>query len=1230
MSALKTGLLAVAACLIASVAHAQLTVTVRDISPDTSSLDPTSANGASGGRVNGLGVDRSTPARIYAASEWGGLFRSTDSGARWTHLDGHVPQATWDVEVDPTNSNRVYATSFYDGRAASRSGINVSTDAGTTWTHPATATPPTNFCFSETRRTEPVAFGISIDPANANRVFIGTNCGLAMSTNAGVTWTFIDPTPADRARDIWDVVVHDGGIIDVCGDDGHQRSIDNGATWTTAATQPLQTGRCSLAVSPDESYVLFAVVGTSIFESDDGGQSWPVSYVNPMPQGRIPFVSTNQRQGATFDLWFGDVNLFRATCTTPAPAAPGGAQRCPASGAWANSQNDAHWDSGDIAFVPAVAVDACPTLFSNDGGIYRNTVAASPGCHTPNWDQPTVTPHALFNYAFAGSPRAGATAEDIYFGNQDNGSFGTTNAGAAAVTWTNEQCCDGFDVAGENTRGVTTICCSTSGRSTRMYLGAAGLGAAPPEIGNYPAGNLRSFQHLGSVLNFGTDDYFVGTTSGLFVTLDIGASPIVWTQLGAASTPASACGVQVAFSGGTPTFFVKSGGCNGDQPGTLWRYQGTASGGTWTQVTNPGAGGFGVFGVDRNDPQHLIASHLGGVGGPRMVLTHDGGTTWTPLPALDAMMTGGGTFVYTNQSGPTIVPGGASMFLNGYAQPTLVAFDPDDADIVVAAGADSGVFLSTNGGSRWQLVTDPIAPGASGRPHVPRPYYAHFDHDPPAGDINLFLGTRGRGAWRLTFKKVDMPEIQVPSPPNFRDTCVGETVREPVLVCNTSAGDLIVNSITSSNPQFVVVPPSGGFPVTVSHDFCFPVQVAFTPTAPGPQSTNLTIASNDPSFPSLNVVANANVGQPTIVTMVPDTGNAGELCVNPAAFKNLDVTINNRGTCPLLITSITSSAPAEFEAPQTQVPPWKVAPGDSVAVPIRFHPTSPGPKAATITIASNDPVTPAKLVNVTGTAPPEYVCSAPIFSTIDAAIGPTWGSSQTGDYTVNASGKVLKPFGAQKTFGIQAQGEYMYFPGRLEGQLDGALIYRRGLLQFGAGASFKRANLKGEASTGALSHAALTFDVLLPNFRIGAFGAKGLRETDVVTLSESIGLPIVAGQAIVANERLLHTVDQLGAAGQVEIVPDIWLDGHIEWLHRHFASDTAGGALRLNALIVPGVAFTAQFDVNESFLRPNTVGTITFGITLGRSSRPADYSNPVNPLGTTLPRIHYETVDRVR
>jgi hypothetical protein len=77
--------------------------------------------------------------------------------------------------------------------------------------------------------------------------------------------------------------------------------------------------------------------------------------------------------------------------------------------------------------------------------------------------------------------------------------------------------------------------------------------------------------------------------------------------------------------------------------------------------------------------------------------------------------------------------------------------------------------------------------------------------------------------------------------------------------------------------------------------------------------------------------------------------------------------------------------------------------------------------------------------------------------------------------------------------------------------------------------------------------------------------------------------------------------------------------------------DTAGGAVRLSALIFSNVAVTAQFDVNESFVTPlHTTGTFTIGVTLGRWSRPTDYSNPLTPLGTYVPRVHYERFGRVR
>lgn len=783
------------------LAHGQITIT--EINPNQSSLDPTDPDGASGGRINGLAVAPGSNQVFYAASEWGGLYKSTDAGRTWARLNGHQPTVTWDVEVSPGDANRVIATSFYDGRLNSRSGISVSTDGGNTWTRPASATPPAGFCAAASRRDEPAAFGISFDRANPRNVFVGTNCGLAISNDAGATWRFVDPTPTDGADDVWDVVVHHGGVIDLCGDDGHRRSTNGGAAWATATGTALPSGRCSIAASPDEAHVIFAAVGLSIFESDDGGLNWGTQFNNPTPQGRIPFVATNQRAGAAFDLWFGDVSLFRAGCTTPSPATPGGAPRCPASNSWAGGFTrgaGGHDDSGDILFDPRTRIprestsqscllectaernacmsevgdpggplasqcvqrfnqcrqrcatapppmipvsDPCPLLFSSDGGVYFNTRTTSPGCHTPTWEQPNVTPHGLWLFGMSGAPRAGASGEDLYFGNQDNGTFGTTNAGGASPTWINRECCDGFDDSASNTRVLYTVCCFNPAPANRLLLrdpGMTGGGFVP--TASLPPGNLPGFRAIDIIDRFGPQHYVLLTTNGIFVTTNVAASPIVWTQLGAATTPANACGVRASGTASNPTFYVESGNCLGSSQDALFRYTGTAPGGAWQQVQPPGnTGGFGIFNVDPGNANRLFASHITNTT-VNMVQSTNGGASWTVNAALNNQLTGGGVFKMRTLRGASDFTG-----FNGYVQPTLIAQDPFDPNILIAGGADSGLFLSRNGGASWTVVTDNS--GTATRPHIPRPRFAYFSHEDCR--VNIFVGTQGRGVWRLSF-----------------------------------------------------------------------------------------------------------------------------------------------------------------------------------------------------------------------------------------------------------------------------------------------------------------------------------------------------------------------------------------------------------------------------------------------------------------------------------------------
>ena len=109
-----------------------------------------------------------------------------------------------------------------------------------------------------------------------------------------------------------------------------------------------------------------------------------------------------------------------------------------------------------------------------------------------------------------------------------------------------------------------------------------------------------------------------------------------------------------------------------------------------------------------------------------------------------------------------------------------------------------------------------------------------------------------------------------------------------------------------------------------------------------------------------------------VATAIADSGNFGNVCVG--SFADELLTINNTGPNLLLISNIVSSSP-DFIAPGVLSYPLVVGAGGSLAVIVRFEPTSPGPKAATLTIISNDPAGP-HAVAVSGDAPTPRLATA--------------------------------------------------------------------------------------------------------------------------------------------------------------------------------------------------------------------------------------------------------------
>jgi photosystem II stability/assembly factor-like uncharacterized protein len=279
------------------------------------------------GIVNRLVIDPVTPSTIYAGTNDGGMFKSTDSGGSWQHINTGVQESfaarsVQALAIDPTSPSALYfgaqpvfltsnggaswaaraqgmtlgfnqyitglavapsaPTTVYaaTGDFASCNVIYKSTDAGNSWT----AKPPAPCSLAQLR--------VAVDPSNANTVYaVETNGGVFKSTDGGTIWAPITPPPPNNFT-INDVHVDssNGTTVYLTRENYFDpsganvlKSTNSGASWA-----PLNTGTfarvTALAVAPNNSAILFAGFPGEpvLLKSTDGGVTWSPS-ANGLP-----------------------------------------------------------------------------------------------------------------------------------------------------------------------------------------------------------------------------------------------------------------------------------------------------------------------------------------------------------------------------------------------------------------------------------------------------------------------------------------------------------------------------------------------------------------------------------------------------------------------------------------------------------------------------------------------------------------------------------------------------------------------------------------------------------------------------------------------------------------------------------------------------------------------------------------------------------------------------------
>jgi len=274
---------------------------------DTGTWTPT---GVTGQYVCCLVIDPLAPAVLYAGSDGGGVFRSTDRGSHWTAANTgliavNTPHGNYHVcslAIDPLTPTTLYA-------GTEDRGVFRSTDRGSHWTAANTGLAREWIC------------ALAIDPLTPATLYavaspqdLASRGGVFRSTDNGDHWTrvtarikgslVIDPlTPATLYAS-----AGYGGF-------GVFRSMDGGATWNERGRETDLHGYevLSLAIDPLTPSTLYA--GThrdGVFRSTDSGATWSATNTG-LPQLSIQCLAVDSRTPATLyaGIYYGGV--FRST-----------------------------------------------------------------------------------------------------------------------------------------------------------------------------------------------------------------------------------------------------------------------------------------------------------------------------------------------------------------------------------------------------------------------------------------------------------------------------------------------------------------------------------------------------------------------------------------------------------------------------------------------------------------------------------------------------------------------------------------------------------------------------------------------------------------------------------------------------------------------------------------------------------------------------------------------------
>lgn len=209
--------------------------------------------GPPGGAVEAIVLDPRDPATVYAATNWSGVFKSTDGGQSWTAINsGLANSMVYALAISPSDNAVIYA--------GTRDGVFKTVDGGRHWTDASYGLPK--------GLGGTLIEMLAIDPTNPKIVYAGTFDKVYKTINGAASWIAIVSYPVVKQISRFKALAvdpsHPATVYVAASDRGLFKSSDGGRNWRVITTGADFRYVEDILVDPSNS--------TVIYVSDRGGR----------------------------------------------------------------------------------------------------------------------------------------------------------------------------------------------------------------------------------------------------------------------------------------------------------------------------------------------------------------------------------------------------------------------------------------------------------------------------------------------------------------------------------------------------------------------------------------------------------------------------------------------------------------------------------------------------------------------------------------------------------------------------------------------------------------------------------------------------------------------------------------------------------------------------------------------------------------------------------------------